>query len=146
MRRPLVGLQGVAATEYENGRDRLAALAAWWVETADSHRNEATTRLHLIDELLVRVLDWPKDQILAEESYGGTYADYSLGSPATRLIVEAKKEDVYFELPVGVSTGVVGIKTLFDTSSQIEAAIRQALTYCQERGVRSRLSRMVIRS
>jgi hypothetical protein len=53
----------------------------------------------LIDELLVGALGSPKGQVVAEGSDGGTYADYLLGRPATRLIVEAKREGIYFELP-----------------------------------------------
>jgi hypothetical protein len=125
----------MTASDYEAGREKLGLIRAWWDEEGESTRNEATTRLHLIDELLIGVLGWPKNQVVAEESHGGAFADYSLGRPATRLIVEAKREGTYFELPVGVGPGSVSLKTLFETSTEIEAAIRQVRTYCQDRGV-----------
>jgi hypothetical protein len=122
-------------TEFEAGKARLEALLAWWIEEGQQSRNEATTRLHLIDELIVGVLKWPKEQVLAEESHGGTYADYSLGKPATRLILEAKREGTYFELPVGVGPGSVALATVTEDAPAINDAVRQVLGYCQERGV-----------
>jgi hypothetical protein len=62
----------VAASDYEQGREYLDQLAGWWESEGKKSRNEATTRLHLIDELLVEVLRWPKGQIDAEESHGGS--------------------------------------------------------------------------
>jgi hypothetical protein len=125
----------MTAPDYEAGRAELDKLAAWWEAEGKKTRNEATTRLHLINEFLIEVLRWPKGQVEAEESHGGLFADYVLGRPATRLIVEAKREGVYFELPVGVGPGVIALRTLLESSQEIEAAIRQALGYCHERGV-----------
>jgi hypothetical protein len=125
----------MAGSDYEAGRERLDALVEWWESEGKKSRNEATTRLHLIDELLVHILGWPKGQVEAEESHGGQYADYVLGRPATRLIVEAKREGTYFELPIGVGPGVVQLRTLLESSAEIESAIRQVLGYCQDRGV-----------
>jgi hypothetical protein len=125
----------MTAGDYESGRDQLDALAEWWEAEGKNTRNEATTRLHLINELLIQVLRWPKGQVEAEESHGGLYADYVLGRPATRLIVEAKREGIYFDLPVGVGPGIIQLRTLLESSSEIEAAIRQVLGYCHERGV-----------
>lgn len=62
-------------------------------------------------------------------------ADYAIGRPATWLIVEAKREGVYFELPIGVGPGVMNLSTLFASSAEFERAARQVLTYCHERGV-----------
>ena len=125
----------VEDSTYEHAQNELARLTEWWESQPKGDRNEATTRLHLIDELLRGPLAWPREQVVAEESYGGSYADYSLGIPATRLIVEAKRESIGFELPAGVGPGVVSITTLFDLGGDVEKAIRQVLGYCQERGV-----------
>lgn len=125
----------MAAIDFENARDRLRSLAEWWESEGSQNRNEATTRLHLVNSLLHGVLSWPKAAVIAEERYEGRYADYSVGRPATRLIFEAKREGVYFDLPAGVGPGVMNLSTLFSTSAEFEAAARQVLGYCQERGV-----------
>jgi hypothetical protein len=50
-------------------------------QTAD--RNEATTRLHFIDRLLVECLAWPKtpERFRVEVHQDGEFQDYVLGSP-----------------------------------------------------------------
>lgn len=101
---------------------------------ASLDRNEATTRLQLVDALLFDILGWTRDESAAEEAHAGRYTDYTLGLPDRRLVVEAKREDIAFELPVGQKPGVVPIRTLLDGDA-LEAAIRQALGYAQERGV-----------
>jgi hypothetical protein len=125
----------VSAEEFEHGRAELDALAEWWADQGQLTRNEATTRFHLIDTLLTSVLHWPKEAVRLEDSLDRTYADYALGNPATRLIVEAKREGIYFELPAGVGSGVMQLKTVMDSDAAIDAAIRQALGYSQSRGV-----------
>lgn len=125
----------VSAEEFEHGRAELDALGQWWTERGELTRNEATTRFHLIDALLTNVLHWPKETIRLEDSLDRTYADYALGSPATRLIVEAKREGVYFELPVGVGSGLMQLKTVMDADPAVDAAVRQAMGYAHSRGV-----------
>jgi len=125
----------MTAQDFEKGQAELKALADWWVAQGNQDRNEATTRLHLINGLIHGALGWPKGLVVAEESHAGKYTDYSIGRPATRLIVEAKREGVYFDLPVGVGPGVMNLSTLFSVSPDFEAAARQAMGYCHERGV-----------
>jgi hypothetical protein len=125
----------MGAKEFEDGKSKLEALIAWWTESGSQSRNEATTRLHLIDELLTQVLCWPKQDITAEKSHGGAYADYVLGEPATRLIVEAKREGVYFDLPAGVGPGTVRLPTIAEGNPAVGEAVKQVLRYCQDRGV-----------
>lgn len=93
---------------YDDGRRGIDELATWWTSNDGGDRNEATTRLHLIDELLRSVLGWPKEQTRAEVRFEGEIADYELGSPATRMILEAKREGIYFELPAGQSPELLG--------------------------------------
>jgi hypothetical protein len=125
----------VTAGDFENALAGLGSLSDWWRNEGSQNRNEATTRLHLVDSLLYDVLRWPKGAVQAETRYDGKYADYSVGRPATRLIVEAKREGVYFELPAGVGSGVMNLSTVFRASSDFEAAAMQVLEYCHERGV-----------
>ncbi|HEX5310029.1 MAG TPA: hypothetical protein VFW38_13235 [Solirubrobacteraceae bacterium] len=81
------------------------------------------------------MLKWPKGQVSAEKSYGGSYADYSLGKPMTRIIVEAKRDGVYFDLPAGIGPGVVQLPTITEGSPAVGDAVKQVLRYCQDRGV-----------
>ncbi len=121
---------------YESGKAALAELAAWNEKhVTKRQRNEATTRLHLINTLLLDVLGWPKEDCEAEQSHEGQYVDYALGRPFHRLIVEAKKEGDYFELPSGWKDRVCRIRTLIEGNKNLASAIRQVSTYCQQRGV-----------
>ncbi|HEY5977600.1 MAG TPA: hypothetical protein VIT85_07060 [Solirubrobacterales bacterium] len=120
---------------YEAAKKRLDELIALWSEDPETDRNEATTRLHFVDELLTGALGWPREQIVAEERLESKIADYVLGQPASRMIVEAKREGVTFELPAGVKSGVVTLETVMDSDAQTGEAVEQVLGYCQQRGV-----------
>ena len=117
---------------YEQAAVALEQLALNF-EPAD--RNEATTRLQLIDAVLFDVLAWSRDECIAEEALDGEYTDYSLGVPARRLVVEAKREGTYFELPEGSGARVVRLSHLFRGNAKLEGAVKQALGYCTSRGI-----------
>lgn len=122
--------------DYETGKANLEELIIWENENkANPLRNEATTRFHLIDRLLENCLGWAKENFSLEVSYDGEYSDYQLGKPATRIIIEAKREGIYFTLPSGFEKNVCKIRTLYEISEEIEKAIKQAMGYCQKRGV-----------
>ena len=122
------------AIDFEQGRSELDKLIKWSDEHDYSgHRNEADTRLQLIDQLLFDCLGWNREDCHAEERYDGKYTDYSLGSPR-RIIVEAKREGVYFELPAGFEKQICSLQTVFDGNDAIAAAVRQCLSYCLDRG------------
>ncbi len=72
-----------------------------WYSANESNRNEATTRHHLIDVLIHECLRWPREDVAAEESVDGKYSDYSFTAPRRLLIIEAKREGKYFEIPAG---------------------------------------------
>lgn len=123
---------------YDQGKAALDALITWAEANADGpRRNEATTRLHLIDELLRAVLQWPKAAIRAEEPAGSGFIDYAIGSPATQFIVEAKREGAYFELPVGTTTGVHSIDSITDSTpaKALRDALEQVASYAARNGV-----------
>ena len=126
------------STSYEDGKQALDQLITWYDEQpSDADRNEATTRLHLINALLMDVLGWPKEEIEAEESYDGEYVDYSLGRPVTRMIVEAKREGSHFTIPVGITSLIHRLTSLTDgkDGKALKAALQQAAGYCARRGV-----------
>ena len=125
--------------EYEKSRENLEKHIIWYSKNINNkNRNEATTRSHLIDTLLFDCLGWnKKDDIILEKSENGTYADYTLIilNKFRTLIIEAKKEGIYFELPAGSKGIEYNLKTLRKDNKKIEKAIEQAMSYCQERGV-----------
>lgn len=122
-------------SEYERCRETLEGLLAWYSSKVnESNRNEATTRLHLIDRLLFECLGWKQEDCIPEEPYGKEYTDYSLYSPRRSLIIEAKKEGIYFELPPGYLDLEYSLKSLFKDSPEIASAVKQAMNYCQTRG------------
>lgn len=121
---------------YEKARLALEELIEWTERNAwDRKRNEATTRLHLIDTLIHECLGWAKEDVVVEEHHEATYVDYALGQPSRRVVWEAKKEGVYFELPAGWRADTAKLKTLARLNDDINRAIHQAISYCQVRGI-----------
>jgi hypothetical protein len=102
--------------------------------------NEADTRAQVIDSVLQEVLDWPKRSIKRELSIHPGYADYVLQNAAGQaaLVVEAKKEGVWFNLPKAASTrsgraDYTSIRTLL-TDPDTKSALEQARSYCLDIG------------
>ena len=86
------------ANNYDEGHEAIKALLNWY-EANPRNRNEATTRVDLIDRLLFECLGWSREDSEEEAPHGETYADYVLSAPRKLLILEAKKEGIYFEIP-----------------------------------------------
>ncbi|HEY4281382.1 MAG TPA: hypothetical protein VGM91_24430 [Conexibacter sp.] len=117
--------------EFAAGKHRLQALADAGVEDG---RNEATTRIHLIDPLLIDCLGWLPEDIRTEVRVERQRTDYEVGRPTPRIVVEAKREGIGFELPVGVTSRIVEIQTLLQTGAVREALV-QVRDYCQDRSI-----------
>lgn len=103
--------------------------------------NEATTRLRIIDTILSDILSIPKNAIVCEEHVSATgYIDYAIKNSIneTVLIIEAKKEDIGFELPNNnfnnKNQAHIKIKTLI-SNPEIKSAMEQARNYCFNKGV-----------
>src|SRR2546426_166969 len=122
------------ASNYETCRSNLEKLVDGY-STRAPKRNEATTRLQLIDEIFFSCLGWDKEDSILEEPYGRDYADYTFMAPRRVLIVEAKKEGDYFEVPAGKDRLEYSIPALMRDYPNLKAAIEQAAGYCQSRGV-----------
>lgn len=122
------------ASDYDISFKNIKDLNTYYESHAALKRNEATTRLQLIDTLIFDCLGWSKEDCHPEESYNGEYSDYSLSAPHRLLIVEAKKEDIYFELPVGMHRSVYSISFFERSNKDVYAAIKQAIGYCLDRG------------
>ena len=75
-------------------------------ESASRDRNEAETRHKIIDFVLHDYLSWPKNRVAVEEYINPGYADYILKKENgdDLLFIEAKKEGVFFELPIPYSS------------------------------------------
>lgn len=119
---------------FQECERNLHKLATWFMNSGTHTRNEATTRLQIINRLLTECLGWDLDDCKAEERLEKTYIDYSLYCPECLLIVEAKKEGTYFELPVGTASLNHEISYFFKHTKDVGDAIQQAQGYCQERG------------
>lgn len=103
--------------------------------------NEADTRAMVIDTVIHDVLDWPKTSVKREIAIHPGYADYLLHNTAGQiaLIVEAKREGIFFEIPKRQSDlenkriGFLSIRALL-TDQNIKDAITQVRTYCLDVG------------
>lgn len=84
--------------------------------------------------MLFDCLGWNRKDCVAEERVEGKYTDYSLSAPHRLLILEAKKEGTYFELPVGSNKQIYKINFFEKNHPQVYEAIKQALNYCLDRG------------
>ena len=124
----------MVSIEYEAHWKAMGELANWYDDNISS-RNEATTRLHLIDRIFFDCLGWNRNDVTAEKPYDGQYADYTFSAPRSILIVEAKREGIYFELPVGLNNLEYSIPTLLRTTAALKSAMEQVAGYCQSRGV-----------
>ncbi|MGE3597677.1 MAG: hypothetical protein AB7N70_19170 [Dehalococcoidia bacterium] len=120
--------------DYEIAADEMARLVIWARDNPGA-RNEATTRLHLIDRLLIDVLGWPRELVEAERHFRGEYSDYELGGDRKLGLLEAKREGLAFELPIGFDRPECRLRTLADLEGDAFAAVNQAMEYAQSRGI-----------
>jgi hypothetical protein len=105
------------------------------LQECDLFRNEATTRIQLIDKMLIDCLGWDRQYIETERYFQGEYTDYELGTPQKRLVVEAKREGIYFDLPAGFKKEKCALRTICDLSTGFNNAIVQVTKYCNTRGI-----------
>lgn len=122
-------------TSYDRGVASLAELCADVGFVREQDENEATTRLHIIDKLLMDVLGWPPDQVSCEEYHEGGFLDYVVGAPQSRLVLEAKRVGLHFEVPVGTDSGTLSLRQFMDHSPTNRKAVEQVLEYCQHAGI-----------
>ena len=120
--------------KYEESLQNLTRLEQYYQQNEGS-RNEATTRLHLVDRIIKECLGWELSDITCEDSYDAQYCDYTLYAPRRIIIVEAKKESNYFDLPAGINGTIFSIRSLMRDYPSLRDAIRQVSSYCMERGV-----------
>lgn len=108
-------------------------------ETERRALNEADTRHKVIDFIIHDLLSWPRNRVFHEEHIHGGYADYVFkkANGDDLLFIEAKKEGVFFELPIphknGETSCFIQISKLL-TDKNIKAAMTQVRTYCFDSG------------
>ncbi len=133
-RPPIVGSQPFP-DEYQTGLDNLNALIA---EIKPGKRNEATTRLHIIDRILFECFGWDKNNCISEEAHGQEYTDYVMLCPWRTIIIEAKKESASFELPITRKPALVrSLPAILNSNKNLAAAAQQVAKYCQTRGIQN---------
>ena len=120
--------------DYEAALNQIIELRTWYCGQ-EQDRNEATTRADLIDRLIFSCLGWSHGSVKMEDSYNQDYTDYTLNTSRPAVIIEAKKEGVYFEIPVGKKQIKYRISTLIHGNKELNNAMIQVAGYCQSRGV-----------
>ncbi|GIT79050.1 hypothetical protein LLS1_07190 [Leifsonia sp. LS1] len=121
----------------EEGYSALQKLLPEIVKARESNYNEADTRFHIVNRLLIDVLGWPEHNIRNESPTESGYLDYSVGVPGAQFILEAKRTGVDFQLPESLGARVTPIPALISGSANrsLRDAIQQVARYAQERGV-----------
>lgn len=105
----------------------------------DRDLREADVRYQIIDNILRELLSWPNDKVKCEDHVNSGYIDYTLyNKNATPvLLIEAKKEGKYFELPKNKNSKelrrLISTEELL-TNSEIKKAILQAKSYAEDLG------------
>ena len=96
--------------------------------------NEAETRFHFINRLLVECLGWPRSTIALEQQLDDQFADYLLGNPVS-TIWEAKRKGKYFDLPADVRRrSLQSLPSIKAVSKDASDAIIQVHEYCIRHG------------
>lgn len=101
--------------------------------------NEADTRHQIINRIIHEVFSWPRNRVSCEEYIAPGYADYVLrkGSGGVSLLIEAKKEGIYFKLPATYNNQKtsrwIKISELL-TDESISDAMHQVRNYCIAEG------------
>lgn len=102
-----------------------------------SELNEASTRFYIIDEILEKILKWPKQKVSVEQHVDGNYTDYILLNSQHNpiLVIESKKAGKYFELPENLNANKKFQKITVEkllSDENIKSAILQVKEYCED--------------
>lgn len=105
------------------------------IDTSKLDLNEADTRFHILDQLIIDCLGWPRSTIACEKSQSREYTDYELGQPR-QVVWEAKRQGKLFDLPASPSKKLLrDLPSLLSLGGEASAAIEQVQKYCSSRGV-----------
>ena len=99
--------------------------------------NEAETRAKIIDRVLRECLDWDEDSIRREDRVESGYTDYRLLiGGVCRVVIEAKRECDYFEIPKTKNRRTYKLSGAIESVTNLVEAINQVRTYCTDLGVK----------
>jgi hypothetical protein len=102
---------------------------------SDALFNEADTRAKLIDIILKDCLGWDEDNISREDNLVSGKTDYQLKiSGICYLVVEAKKEGDYFNIPTTGARRSYKIDGSISSSHNLLDAMNQVRGYCNDIG------------
>lgn len=119
--------------------DKIEAIKQVIADAAARDRNEAETRHKIIDYVIHDFLAWPKNRVSVEEYIHPGFADYILkkSNGDDFLFIEAKREGVFFELPIPhnklETSCFIPLKQLL-TNENIRTATKQVRDYCYDSG------------
>jgi GTPase SAR1 family protein len=123
---------------FKKCEKNLIDLISFYQKTSTQKRNEATTRLQLIDRLLIDCLGWDSAKITSEDRITtiGNFKDYTFSNPQKMVVVEAKKAGVFFEIPITKKNDLVfSITSLCKGNKDLRLAIEQVSGYCANSGI-----------
>jgi len=106
-------------------------------ELDSKNLNESDTRFQIIDVLLTDILKFPRETITTEKYIDGNRADYVIKGKNDKpiLIIESKKNSIYFELPKNLNHSKRFEKILVEkllTNQDIKDAIAQVKEYAED--------------
>lgn len=124
----------IGTTNIAEGQKALADLITD-INKKSLNLNEAETRFHIIDHIIVDCLGWPRKHVRLEQPQGRSYSDYELGHPRCS-IWEAKKEGRTFDLPSRSQKNIISdLPSILALGGEAAEAIKQVQEYCSRRGV-----------
>jgi hypothetical protein len=93
--------------------------------------NEADTRAKIIDILIKDCLGWDESCLRRENHVNVGYIDYKLMfNDIYMLIIEAKREGDYFEIPITMNSRMYKISGSISTVNNLIKAMKQVRSYC----------------
>lgn len=104
----------------------------------DSHSSsiitETDTRTKIIDPILRSVLGFPEHEIFNEDFSAGKFIDYKLTVKGfARLMLEAKRTSVSFELGTRESGRAYKLNGAVFSGDEVKAGIKQVISYCSQK-------------
>jgi len=99
--------------------------------------SETDTRCKLIDSILKDVLGWKEDLIEREPRTieNGTYIDYVISTTHPYLIIEAKNNQIDFELPDSLTKKKYKVGGVLSENKELKKAMIQARDYAVSKGI-----------
>ena len=123
-------------TKIDDAHTLLTSLARTYGQIRLEDKNEAETRIKVIDDMIFRVLGWHKEDVSVEErvTEDGTtkIADYVIRTVATAILIEAKRVGAAFALPPNRTRLKLGGVL---SQGELGEAIRQARDYCRAKSI-----------